>query len=111
MGYLYLFCLYCMLPPLILYIHFSLLISSLTYLFLLRIDPLRFQTGCRERRLNLALVFFAFILCCSAFLLIGECVHLLCWVQFFSTLSQEIGFGKRLRNDLFCVDWDEKNRN
>ena len=26
----------------------------------------------------------------------------------FSTLSQEIGFEKRLRNDLFCVDWDEK---
>jgi len=43
-----------------------LIISSLTF-FSLRIDPLRFQAGCRRRRLNLALVFFVFILCCSAF--------------------------------------------
>ena len=26
----------------------------------------------------------------------------------FSMPSQEIGFGKRLRNDLFCVEWDVK---
>jgi len=26
----------------------------------------------------------------------------------FFTPSQEIGLGKRLRNDLFCVDWDVK---
>ena len=26
----------------------------------------------------------------------------------FSIPSQEIGFGKRLRNDLFCVKWDVK---
>ena len=26
----------------------------------------------------------------------------------FSVPSQEIGLGKRLRNDLFCVEWDIK---
>jgi len=26
----------------------------------------------------------------------------------FSIPSQEIGLGKRLRNDLFCVEWDVK---
>jgi len=26
----------------------------------------------------------------------------------FSTPCQEIGLGKRLRNDLFCVEWDVK---
>ena len=35
----------------------SLLISSFTYNFPLRIDPLHFQAGCCKRRLNLALVF------------------------------------------------------
>ena len=54
----------------------------LTYLlrylsFPLRIDPLRFQAECRKRRLNVALV-FVFILCCSTFLFIGECMVLLC---------------------------------
>jgi len=44
----------------------------------LRIGPLCFQAGCRKRRQNLALVFFAFIFCCSTFVLIGECVLLLC---------------------------------
>jgi len=47
-------------------------------IFPLRIDPLHVQTGCRKRRLNLALVFFVFILCCNAFLLVGQCVLLLC---------------------------------
>ena len=36
---------------------FSLLISSLIYFFPLRIDPLSFQAGCRNGRLNMALVF------------------------------------------------------
>ena len=47
--------------------------------FPLRIDPLHFQARCRKRQLNLGLVFF-FILCCSTFLLIDECVLLLCQV-------------------------------
>jgi len=42
-----------------------------------RIDPLRLQAECRKRQLNLAVV-FVFILCCITFLLIGECVLLLC---------------------------------
>jgi len=34
---------------------------------------------------------------------------LLCCVSFsFSVLSQEIGWAERLRNDLFCVEWDVK---
>jgi len=70
-------CLYHMLPTCPLFVHYF-----LTYLFLylsfpLRIDPLCFQVGCPKRRLNLALV-FVFILCCSTFLLIGECMLLLC---------------------------------
>jgi len=28
----------------------------------------------------------------------------------FSIPSQEIGLGKRLRNDLFCLEWDMKPR-
>ena len=28
----------------------------------------------------------------------------------FSTLSQDIGLGKRRRNDLLCVDWDVKQQ-
>jgi len=66
-----------MLPHLTFFLYFSFLISSLTYLIPLRIDLLYLQTGCCKRRLNLALVFIAFILCCSTFLLIGECVLLL----------------------------------
>ena len=30
--------------------------------------------------------------------------------SFFSTPSQKIGLGKRLRNDPFCVQWDMKPR-
>jgi len=33
---------------------------------------------------------------------------LFCWVWFFSVRSQEIGWAERLRNDLFCVEWDVK---
>ena len=49
---------YCLLAsPLTLYLHLF-LTYHLPYLsFPLRTDPLRFQAGCRKRRLNLALVF------------------------------------------------------
>jgi len=43
-------------------------------------------------------------LCCSTFPLTGKCVRF----SFFSIASQEIGLVKRLRNDLFCVEWDVK---
>ena len=34
-----------------------------------------------------------------------------CCVKFsFSITSQEIGLGKRLRNDLFCIEWDVKSQ-
>jgi len=60
-------CLYRMLPHLSIFLHFF-LACLLPYLsFSLRIDPLRFYAGCRKRRLNLALVFFMFILCCAVF--------------------------------------------
>ena len=69
-----------MLPHLSFVLHFF-LTCLLPYLpFPLRIDPLHFQAGCRIWRLNLAFVFFVFILCCGVFLLIGECV--LCCVRF-----------------------------
>ena len=85
-----------------------------TYLFLfpylpfpLRIDPLRFQAWCRKGWLNLALDFcVCFVLCYISFD---------CWMHafvmlglVFSILSQEIGLGKHLWNDLFCVEWDVK---
>jgi len=66
--------LYRMLPHLSFFLHFF-LTYLLPYLsFLSRIDPLCVQSACHKRRLNLALVF----LCCSTFLLIGDCVLLLC---------------------------------
>ena len=79
----------------------------LTYLlpylsFPLKIDPLRFQAGCRKKRLNLTLVVLCLFLRCSAFLLIGECVLLLCEI-YFSVPSHETGLGKRLGNDLQCI--------
>ena len=82
-------CLYRMLPHLPLLLHFFLtyLIPSLS--FPLRTDPLRFQAGCRKRRLNL-LQFFVFILCCSTCLLIGECM--LCCVRLSFFPYQEMLF-------------------
>ena len=53
--------------------------------------------------------FFVFILCCSTFLLIGECVLLLVRLRFFSIPSQEIVLGNvSEKNDLFYVEWDVK---
>ena len=63
-------CLYCMLPQLSFFFTFSYLSPP----FPLRINLLHFQARCRKSRLNLALVF----LCCSTFLLIDECMLLLC---------------------------------
>ena len=44
---------------------------------------------------------------CSTFLLIGECVLLLCSMYFFHTKPRD-WLGERLQNDLFCVEWDVK---
>ena len=56
--------------------------------------------------------FFVFILCCSAFISIGERVLLSCVrFSFFSTQAKRLAWRdfKRLRNDgLFCVEWDVK---
>jgi len=92
---------------------FFFLYFSRTYLLLylsfpLRIDPLRFQTGCRKRRLNLTLVFSClFRVVVHLFWLVNACV---CCVRFniFPIPSRETGFGKRLRNDLGRVEWDVK---
>ena len=97
-----------LLPHLSFCFTFFLLIYSPSYLSFENRSALFPGRICRKRRLNLALVFFVFILCCNTFLLIGEHVLLLCQVQFFSIPSQEIGLWKRLRNDLFCVQWDVK---
>jgi len=99
--YIVCFCTY----PLSLHFFLTRLLPYLS--FPSRIDPLHFQAGCRKRQLNLALIFLVFILCCStffdwwtrAFVVLG---------LVFSTLSQDIGLWKRLRNDLFCVEWDVK---
>ena len=71
-----------------------------TYLLLLtlRIDPLRFQAECRKRRLNLALVFNGYFVLqyisfdwrMRAFVPSGLA---------FSVPNQEIGFGKRPREN------------
>ena len=71
--------------------------SLFPYLFLpylsfpLKVDSINYKAGCHKRRLNVALVFFVFISCCSTFLLIGECVFFV--VLSFSIPSQEIGLG------------------
>jgi len=67
----------------------------------LRIDPLSFQARCSERRLNLALVVF---LCCSTFLLIGECVLFLC--QVFPYKAKRLAWGGE--TSPFRVEWDAK---
>ena len=73
-----------------------------------RTDPLRFQARCHKRQLNLALVFLClFCVVVHFFWLLNACI---CCVRFssFSILHQEIGFWKRLQNDLFCIDWGVK---
>ena len=78
------------------FLHFSILIFSLTYFFLFRINPLCFQAGCRKRRLNLVLVFvfiWGWVLCFDWWM------HAFVVLSFFIP-SQEIGFGKSLRNGL-----------
>jgi len=71
-----------------------------------RTGPLRFQAGCRKRRLNLALGF------CVYFVLQYMCFDW--WMCAFVVLGfvfpcQAIDWlRERLRNDLFCVEWDVK---
>jgi len=70
--------------------------------FPLRIDPFRFQAGCRKERLNPALV-FVFILCCSTFpLTVDACFCCARFSSFHTKPIREICLGKRLRNDLIC---------
>ena len=51
---------------------------------------------------------FVFILCCSTFVLIGECVLLLCLILFFHAKPRD-WLGECLRNNLFCVEWNVKS--
>ena len=97
-------CLYHMLPHKSFFLYFF-LTYLLPYLsFPLRTDPLHFQAECRKRQRNLALVFCVFTLCCSAFF--DWCMRAFIVLGLvFSIPSQEIGLGKRLRNDPFCVSW------
>ena len=94
-------CLYRIFPHLSFFLHFFLTHLLLYLSFPLRIDPLHFQVGCRKRWLNLALFFCAVV---HFFWLANVCF---CGVRFsfFSMPSQEICFGKRVQNDLFCVEW------
>ena len=76
---------------------FSFLTSSLIFSFLLR-----FQSVCCKWRLNLALFF--------AFIFVMYYVSFDCWMHAFVVFMffQEIGSGKRLRYDIFCVERDAK---
>ena len=80
---------------------FSSLISSLTYFFPLRIDPLRFQAGCRKRRLNLASVFLClFCVVVHFFWLANACF---CCVSFsFSVPNEELDLGNVSEMTYFC---------
>ena len=92
------------------FLHFF-LTCLLPYLsFPSRMDPLRFQAGCRKRRQNLALVFCGlFCVVVHFFWLVNACF---CRVRFsfFPYQVKRGGFEKRLRNDLFCVERDVKAR-
>jgi len=81
-------CLYHMLPHLFFFLHFSLFISSHTW-----IDLLHFLARCRKRQV--VVHFFWLVNACFC------CVRFI----FFSIPSQNIGFRKRL---LFCFEWDVK---
>jgi len=48
---------------------------------------------------HVSLGHFVLVLGLLAFVVLG-------WIS--SVLSQEIGWQERLRNDLFCVEWDVK---
>ena len=50
---------------------------------------------------------FVFILCYNTFVLIGECVLLLCWVLFLYTKPRD-WLGERVLSDLCCDEWDVK---
>jgi len=83
---------------------FSLLISSKE-----ENRPALFRAGCHNRRLKLALVFCLFSVVVHFVRLVNACF---CCVgfSFHTILSQEIGLGKRLRNDLSGIDWHVKTQ-
>ena len=100
-------CLYRMLPHLSFFHHFF-LSSLLPYLsFPLRIDPLHFQARCWERQLNLAFVFYTYLVLyyisfdwwMRAFVVLGLVL---------SIQAKRLAWGNRLRSDLFCFERDVK---
>ena len=69
-------------------------------------DLLRFQAGGRTIKPGFG---FVFILCCSIFVFRMNVRFCCVRFSFFGTSQdQEIGWEERLRNDLFCVEWDVK---
>jgi len=100
-------CLYRMFSHLSMFLHFF-LTYFLPYLsYALRVDPLHFQAGCRKKVTKPGFSLLClFCVVVHFFWLVNACF---CCVTFgFSMPSQEIGLRKRLRNDLFCVEWDVK---
>jgi len=72
--------------------------------------PFPLQAGCRKRRLNLALVFFVFILCYFfVFLVLCEswCFGVIV-ILMLSVPVQLIAWEDRPRNDRLCVERDVK---
>jgi len=100
-------CSYGMLPTCLFLLHLF-LTYLLPYLsFPLRIDPLRFQTGCRKRRLNLALVFLCLFCVVLYFFDWVLRASVVLGLVFFHTKPRD-WLRERLRNDIFCVEWDIK---
>ena len=84
-------------------------LSSLFYLsFPLIIYPLRSQAGYHKRRLNLALVLCVF-LCCSIFILIGECMLFVVSGFFvFPYQAKRLAWGNVFEWPILCIEWDVK---
>ena len=99
-------CLYRMLLDLSFF--FTFFLSSLLLIFFFENRPAPFSGRMSyKRQLNLALIFFVFISCCSTFLLVNACF---CCDRFslFPFQAKRLAWGKRLRNGLFSVELDVK---
>ena len=100
--------LYHMLARLSFFFTFSVLFLPLLIFSFENINPLHFQAGCRERRLNLAVIFCVCVVV-HFFLLANPCFRC---VRFsvFPYKANRLAWGKHLRNDMVCVEWDVKQQ-
>ena len=98
-------CLYHMLPHLSFSLHFSLLISSLTYLFL-------WEKTCSISRPDVVkkvvLVFLCLFCVVVCFIWLVNACSCCVWFSFFSCQAKRLAWRNVSQNDLFCVEWDVK---